>query len=127
MSLVLIRGFKEEEKTVLQLPNFAKVFSFFGHLKFRNFFSFLSFFYIVIFISSPFVNPYLLSQLKLSYTNYMITVAGLLAGKLIALVAAERLMLRVGAVKVFLLGAICLSPLPGFWLVSNTFLFVMML
>ena len=127
LSLVLIRGFKEEAKTVLHLPNFSKVFSFFSHLKFRNFFSFLSFFYIVIFISSPFVNPYLLSQLKLSYTNYMITVAGLLAGKLIALVAAERIMLKVGAVKVFLLGAICLSPLPGFWLISNTFLFVMML
>lgn len=127
LSLLLIRGFKEENKTELHLPDFQKVFSFFSHLKFRNFFSFLSFFYIVIFISSPFVNPYLLSQLKLSYTNYMITVAGLLAGKLIALIAAERIMLRVGAVKVFLLGAICLSPLPGFWLVSNTFLFVMML
>lgn len=127
LSLLLIQSFKEEAKAAMNFLDLKKVFSFFTHVKFRNFFAFLSFFYIVIFISSPFVNPYLLSQLKMSYTNYMITVAGLLAGKLISLIVAEKIMLKVGAVRVFLLGAICLSPLPGFWLVSDTFLFVMTL
>lgn len=97
------------------------------HPGYRRFFGFLFIFNTVIFISSPFLTSYLLAQLKLSYDHYMAILACLLVSKIIAMGLMTKLVQRFGLKKVFLVGALGLSPLPGLWMASTDFYFMMFL
>lgn len=81
----------------------------------RNFFLFLFIFYVAIYISSPFINPYFLQKLNFNYDQYMLVLACLLFSKMAVLSTAGKLIEKYGVGKIFLIGALGISPLPVVW------------
>jgi MFS family permease len=94
---------------------------------FQRFFSFLFFFYAAIMVSSPFVAPFFLAKLKFTYTQFMISLAGLFVAKIFALQLAPKLIKKFSVRFIFLIGIIGISPLPAFWGVNQDFWFVIAL
>jgi hypothetical protein len=94
---------------------------------YRSLFGFLFVFYFIIAISSPFVNPYLLLELKLSYHHYMGTIAALFVGKFLILPWGPRWIKKWGVQKLLLAGALGISPLPVLWIWLRSFEAVVLL
>lgn len=86
-----------------------------GQKNYRSFFGFLFIFYTAIAISSPFVNPFFLSDLKLNYDLYMEVLAALFIGKFLVLPWGAGWIEKFGVRKVMLIGALGISPLPILW------------
>ncbi len=91
----------------------------------RSFFGFLFFFYISIYISSPFVTPFFLEKLKLDYDQYMVALAALFLAKIAVLPLAGPLMKNFGVKRVFFWGAMGIAPLPALWALNHQMWFVM--
>lgn len=112
----------------------SETFSFLDSIKFlgkksetRSLLLLLFPFYTSVFISAPFVNPFLLSQLKLDYSHYMGSLVALLVGKLICSWFLEKYNKQITSHSVFFWGVFCISPGPMFWGVSNGFTFILFL
>jgi hypothetical protein len=87
----------------------------------RKLFYFLFVFYIVIFITSPFVTPFFLAELGFDYQKFMWALAGLMMGKALVMPIASWWIHRSGVKTVLLVGAIGISPLPAVWAFSKSF------
>ncbi|MEI7973677.1 MAG: MFS transporter [Bdellovibrio sp.] len=88
---------------------------------FKKFFGFLFAFYFVITLSSPFVNPFFLKQLHMSYQDYMISMAVFLIAKILFLPLAKPLIHSWGLKNTFFVAALGLSPLPAFFIWNQSF------
>jgi predicted MFS family arabinose efflux permease len=106
-------------------PELRELFSFWKIPAYRSFFGFLFFFYVTIFISSPFVTPYFIEKLHLDYKQYMLALASLFLAKIAVLPWGSSLMRKYGVKRVFFVGAIGISPLPALWGLSDQLWFVM--
>lgn len=112
----------------------SESFSFSDSIKFllkksdtRNLLFFLFPFYASVFISAPFVNPYLLAQLKLDYAHYMGSLLALLVGKYLASWYLEKRSGTISSYSIFFWGVFCISPGPMFWGISSQFYFILFL
>lgn len=123
----LFLGLKKQWSRDPGRPEMRELFSVWKIPAYRGFFGFLFFFYVTIFISSPFVTPYFLEKLQLNYQQYMLSLACLFLAKIAVLPLGVRLMRKHGVKKVFFWGAIGISPLPALWAVNNQLWFVMAL
>jgi predicted MFS family arabinose efflux permease len=94
---------------------------------FKNFFISLFVFQITIYISSPFVAPYFLKKINMNYDQYMLAQAALLISKMVSFSIASKMMKKQSISKVFVWGAIGISPLPMLWFVSQSMWFVVFL
>jgi MFS family permease len=75
-------------------------------------------------LSAPFFTPFMLVQLKLSYTQYMVLLSCGFLGKVMALPWAGRFATRVGAGRLLWVGGITIVPLSALWLVSHSMAFL---
>lgn len=126
--MMVFKEYKQEwvyKRTAVSLHKIVD--SFVKHPEYRSFFGFLFIFYIVIFISSPFVTPYFLEKLHLPYNHYMLALGGLFIGKILALPLADKLTRKIGIKKVFYIGILGISPLPALWPLSGELWFVILL
>lgn len=121
--------FPEWNQTLLK-----EKFSFMDSLKFlfhksetRKLLFLLFPFYASVFVSAPFVNPFLLAQLKLSYSDYMGSLLALLVGKYLASWFLEKNNKKISSYGIFFWGVFCISPGPMFWGVSNAYIFILFL
>lgn len=94
---------------------------------YKKFLKFIFAFFVMISISSPFVTPYLLGQLKMSYELYMYAIGSLLLAKVLTMPFAAQLIEKYGEKKIFLWGALGMSPLPALWNLSENFYFILSL
>ena len=94
---------------------------------FREFFGFLFVFYTVIFLSSPFVTPFFLRKIEMSYQEFMMAISVLIVAKLCCLPFAQPIIERWGVKRVFFIGCLGLSPLPALWVISHDFIFTLAL
>lgn len=90
----------------------------------RRFFFFLAPFQAAVFVSSPFVTPYFLAQIKLDYGTYMTAIGLLFVGKILALMLIERFRGQSSGLNLLMFGAGAIVPLPMFWLVSKHAYFI---
>jgi MFS family permease len=93
----------------------------------RKLFSFLFIFYVVIFISSPFVTPFFLAELRFDYQKYMWALAALMIGKATILPWGANWIHRSGVKVVLQTGAIGIAPLPAVWAFTKSFESALML
>jgi len=89
--------------------------SLFSERTYRSMFLFLFVFNSVVFLSAPFVTPYLLKARSLNYFDFTMTLAALFVGKVLFLSVARRAIEKIGLRWVFIIGTIGVSPLPGLW------------
>lgn len=93
----------------------------------RQFFFFLAPFQAAVFISSPFVTPYFLAQVKLDYGSYMTAIGLLFVGKILASFLIERYKGQVSSFRLLMFGAGAIVPLPAFWVLSTQPYFIFVL
>lgn len=86
----------------------------------RKFFFYLVPFQAAIFVSSPFITPFLLAQVHLSYREYMTAIALLFVGKAAAMFAIEKWRHEISGTSLFVLGAFLVTPFPLCWAFANT-------
>lgn len=90
----------------------------------RRFFFFLAPFQASVFISSPFVTPYMLAQINMDYGSYMAAIGLLFVGKILASVLIERYRGQTSGFSLLIFGAGAIVPLPALWLVSENMYFI---
>jgi MFS family permease len=123
---------------------------FWKHPRKRKFFLLLFPYMASVYISAPFVTPYFLAQMKMDYGAYMIAIAALMTGKIVALtlmswqggrVAAalspsaagsagqvsDAKNPRGGGFWLFSWGVILVSPGPAFWVIATAYPAVLLL
>jgi len=93
----------------------------------KKFFTYLVPFQIAVYISSPFVTPYMLAQMKMNYGQYMGAIAALMVGKIISLSIMQRLKGNFDGFKVMIAGLVLVSPLPALWALSEGYYYVVAL
>lgn len=89
----------------------------------NKFFTFLFFFTICVWMSGPFVNPFLLEELKYSYSDYKWIIAALIVGKVIGTLVIPRVQKKIGTMATFLVGCFGVSPWPALWAISGSLYF----
>lgn len=84
----------------------------------RKFFLLLIPFQASVFITAPFVPPYMLAKAKMDYGTFMVAVAALFIGKVLSLEVVNRLKGKISGQRLFLVGAMTIAPLPMAWAFS---------
>lgn len=93
----------------------------------KKFFTYLVPFQVAVYISSPFVTPYMLAQMKMNYGQYMVAIAALLVGKIISLSILQRARSNFDGFKVMIAGLLLVSPAPALWALSENYYYVLVL
>ena len=78
-------------------------------------------------VAAPFFTPYMLSELKLSYTSFMLLLSVASMGRILVLPYAARLAGRIGIPRVILIAGIMVVPMPVLWLVSDDLAYLVLL
>ncbi|MEK6772758.1 MAG: MFS transporter [Bdellovibrionota bacterium] len=90
----------------------------------RKFFSKLFPFILSVYISAPFVTPYMLGQLKMNYGDFMIAIVALLVGKVLASFWLEKNKKPASAFQIFSWGVIGICPAPLGWIFSENLYYI---
>lgn len=93
----------------------------------KKFFTYLLPFQIAVYVSSPFVTPYMLAQLKMNYRQYMIAIAAFMVGKIISLSVLQSFKTNFDGFKVMTAGLVLVSPLPALWALSESYSYIVAL
>lgn len=121
---------KHYEKTWAQPNSLLKIrdswSTFYAQKQKRNFIMAILPFQFSIYISSPFVTPYMLVHMKMNYGQYMTAVSFLLLGKIASLWFFERRRHQ-SYQTAFKMGLLVLCPSPIFWAFSDSFSYVLTL
>lgn len=96
------------------LPKFAKSSTE------RDLLLFLFLFGIAVYVSSPFVNPFLLGKLDFGPTAYTFALVALFLGKIVGFTCMHRFLGKWTSEKAMILGALGIAPLPSLWMFSTT-------
>lgn len=100
---------------------------FWNHSKKKKFFMLLVPYQASVFITGPFVVPYLLTQVKVDYGTLMVAIASLFFGKILTLQLVNRFGKAVSPQNLFLTGAVSIAPLPMLWAFSTSIYYILAL
>lgn len=127
-SLLLSQHYFEKEWQPTRNLSFTKsVKVFINHPDKRKLFIVLIPFQCAVFVSAPFVNPYMLAQLKMDYTHYMFAIAALFFGKIVSLQVIEKMKSQISSFGIFKLGLILIAPMPVCWSFSHEYSYIVIL
>lgn len=79
---------------------------------------------VATYIAAPYFTPYMLSHLKLSYSEYMMLTAAAFLARALVLPVLGRIAARRGATRLLWLGGLGIVPLPALWLVSDALVYL---
>ena len=80
---------------------------------------------VAVQISGPFFTPFMLGQLQMSYTRYVVLLGAAFGAKVLALPALGRFATRAGARRLLWMGGTGIVPVAGLWVVADSFYFLM--
>ena len=86
--------------------------------------SFLWLMQAAVYIAAPYFTPFMLSQLRFSYLQYMTILSLGFVGKSLASPWAGRMVKRFGVHTVLRIGGLGIIPASSLWIVSDSFLFL---
>jgi MFS family permease len=76
-------------------------------------------------LAGPFFTPYMLSELRLSYAEYMVLIGAAFASKIVVLPHLGGVAHRYGAQRLLRFGGLAIVPLSALWLVSDRFVYLL--
>lgn len=88
---------------------------------------FLLSFQLSVWVAAPFFTPYMLGHLGLSYIEYTLLTMSAFVARVIALPRLGPVIQRKGTKKVLVLASLGIVPLPLFWIVSDSFWWLLLL
>ena len=80
-----------------------------------------------VMISGPFFAPYMLRRMALSYSEYVILIAAAFVAKVVVLLWGGKLTRILGPRRLLLLGGLGIVPVPGLWLISSSYSYLLAL
>lgn len=80
---------------------------------------------VAVQVAGPFFTPYMLSELHFSYAQFIAISAVAFAAKILAFPMIGKLAARVGAQTTMTIGGVAIVPLSAFWLLSDSFAFLL--
>ena len=72
------------------------------------------------YVASPYFNPYMLGQLRLSYVHYLILICIPYVARVVCLPLWGRVVDRMGPRRVLWLSGLLVAPLPAMWILSDS-------
>lgn len=90
----------------------------------RVFFLKLFPFILSVYISAPFVTPYMLKQLNMNYGDFMIAIVALLVGKIMASFWLEKNKNNRTPFQIFSWGVVSICPAPLGWIFSDHLIYI---
>jgi MFS family permease len=93
----------------------------------KKFFMYLVPFQVAMYVSSPFVTPYMLAQMKMNYGQYMGAIAALMVGKILSLSLVQYVKKDLNGFRMLVTGVVMISPLPALWALSESYEYVLLL
>lgn len=130
-SLILSRKLFRQEWTspTERMMSIRETWRIFWGTPIKRGFFLLQFCYMAaVYVSAPFVTPYFLAQLKLDYGAYMIAIAALMVGKIVALRFLQHRQeagRTSSGLQIFMAGIVWVAPGPILWAVSSHYAFVL--
>jgi len=91
----------------------------------KKFFAYLVPFQVAIYVTSPFVGPYLLAQIKMNYGQYMGVIAALMIGKILSLSLIQLTKNNFSGFRILITGVILMSPMPALWSLSENYIYML--
>lgn len=79
---------------------------------------------IAVQISGPYFTPYMLGQMKMSYSSYLILIATSYSSRIVLLPMLGALVRAVGAQRVLWYSGIGIIPLSAMWIVSDSLIYL---
>ncbi|HUU84766.1 MAG TPA: MFS transporter [Phycisphaerae bacterium] len=76
-------------------------------------------------LAGPFFTPYMLGELRFSYTEYMTLIGAAFAAKILILPSLGGLAHRFGARRLLWTGGLTIVPLSALWLISDSFVYLL--
>ena len=80
-----------------------------------------------VYVAGPFFVPYMLKELRMTYTEFAILLGVSFVAKVVCLPAWGRLAHRLGAYRLIWIGAIGVTPLAGGWVISANYSWLLIL
>ncbi len=80
---------------------------------------------MMVYISGPYFNPFMLKQLGFSYQDYVILIAASFLSKALSMSALGGMARRLGTQRLLWIGAAGIVPLSGMWVFSNSFWYLL--
>jgi MFS family permease len=93
----------------------------------RKFFLYFLPLQVAVYLSSPFVTPYLLAQLKLDYISFMGALAAMLIGKILILMLLQYRHHTLDPFRMFGVGLIMISAAPLLWSLYESYIYIICL
>jgi MFS family permease len=90
----------------------------------KKFFMYLVPFQMAVNVSSPFVTPYMLAQMKMNYGQYMGAIAAMMVGKIISLSVIQKIKHNLDGFRLLVLGTLMVSPMAALWALSENYYYV---
>lgn len=88
---------------------------------------YLCFLQIAVHMAAGFFNPFMLRELRLHYSSYMILMGSVVLAKVFAMPLIYRLIKRWGLSKVLIFASVGIAPLPMLWLVHGSLPYLILL
>ncbi len=80
-----------------------------------------------VYLSGPYFAAYMLKHLKLDYFEFVLLIASSYLARILVLRSLGIFAHKAGAHRLLWIGAVGITPLPAMWLVSNDFVFLLVL
>jgi len=80
-----------------------------------------------VYISGPFFTPYMLGELRFSYTTYLLLIATSFGAKMIALPLLGSVAKRIGSHRVLWVSTVGILPMSAAWIVSTDLRYLLLL
>ncbi|MBK9322801.1 MAG: MFS transporter [Bdellovibrionaceae bacterium] len=93
----------------------------------KKFFMYLVPFQMAVHVSSPFVAPYMLAQLKMNYGQYMVAIATMMVGKILSLSLIQNAKNNLDGFRLLIAGIVMVSPMAALWALSENYYFIIVL
>lgn len=103
----------------------TEIFSRFRHGNDAKLLGYLVVAQVAVMISAPFFTPFMLSQVKFSYVQFLALLGASFLGKMLVYPAVGRLAKRIGPLRLLWIGAVAVAPLSALWLVSDSFWYLL--
>lgn len=85
---------------------------------------FIFIFQFGVYFSSAFFNPFMLQELRFSYTTFMIMLAASFIAKIFAQPLTKRIIEKIGPEKTLFIATLGIAPLPLVWTISQNYFYL---
>lgn len=122
--LLSLQSETELSRKTIQSQSLKKIFKTTYDSQQKNLLLFVFIFLFGVHFSSCFFNPFMIKELKLNFTQYMILLASSFLAKIFAQSIVHKLIHKITLERVFFISALGIVPLPLAWILNQNYYYL---